>query len=801
MSVQRIVDGVRASCRVLVRWQNWLVGFGLIAAVLVGCRMWPHAPLRDWLPHSTAVYGDGGTLLRMTLATDGQYRVWTPLAEISPQVVSATLALEDQWYWWHPGFNPWGLLRGAWLTYARQRPPQGGSTVTMQLVRLLYRLDTRTPLGKLRQVALAVRLELFHSKEEILTAYLNYAPYGGNIQGVGAASRVYFDKLTADLTLPEALTLAVIPQDPSRRLDARQGLNTAEVPGATVRLKRARDRLYQRWLRDHPQDAKWGAVFRLPLVLHNLRQLPFVAPHAVDQLIAAAKAQGEPLPARVNTTIDVRLQRLLERQVRDYVKHLAGVGVRNASAMLVDTRSMDVKALVGSVNYFDKAIHGQVNGTLAQRSPGSTLKPFIYGLGLDQGVLGPQTVLRDVPTSFGPYTPENFDGRFLGPVTATEALIHSRNIPAVWVDAQLREPDLYDFLRQSGVRNLASKQHYGLALVLGGGDVSMQDLARMYALLANRGELRPLRLRHDAPQAPPKRLLSEAASFIVTDMLQQNPPPGAAFGSKPTGLPVFWKTGTSWAFHDAWTAGGFGPYVLVVWVGNFDGTPNAAFVGIDAAAPLFFRIHDALLAANPNIRNLQRPPPKSAKQVRVCLATGMLPSPWCPAQGWSWFIPGVSPIKVGNVFRPVVMDTQSGLPACPPYADKQTHVEVFQYWPSDLASVFARAGIPIRKPPHNAQCANAGQSQGDPPAITSPLRGASYAIKLGQPAASTVALAATSDADVRALYWFVDNAYLGQSAPMRAFTWQPAQAGTYQVRVVDDQGRSDARTLQVGVVQ
>ena len=784
--------------RWLQRWQNWLTGIGLVVAILIGCRVWPHAPLRNWLPSSTAVYADGGQLLRMTLATDGQYRVWTPLAEISPQVIEATLMHEDQWFRWHPGFNPWGLLRGAWVTYVRKRTPQGGSTVTMQLARLMYRLDTRTPLGKLQQVAQAVRLELLYSKKDILAAYLNYAPYGGNIQGVGTASRVYFDKLAGDLSLPEALTLAVIPQDPSRRLDARRG---PQVIPAGSRLLRARDRLYRSWLRNHPQDDRWQAVFRMPLVLQNLAQLPFAAPHAVDQIIAEANAQGEPLPDRVDTTIDVGLQQLLERQVRAYVKHLAGVDVRNASAMLIDTRSMDVKALVGSANYFGKAIHGQVNGTLAQRSPGSTLKPFIYGLGMDQGVLGPQTVLRDVPTSFGPYTPENFDGRFLGPVTATEALNHSRNIPAVWVDSQLRDPGLYDFLRQSGVRKLASKQHYGLALVLGGGDVSMQDLARMYALLANRGVLRPLRLRQDAPHVAGRRLMSEAASFIVTDMLQQNPPPGAAFGSKPTGLPVFWKTGTSWAFHDAWTAGGFGPYVLVVWVGNFDATPNSAFVGIDAAAPLFFRIHDALLAANPNLLALQRPPPASVKRVRVCLATGMLPSPWCPAKGWSWFIPGVSPIRVGNVFRPVVIDTESGLPACPPYADKQIHTEVFQYWPSDLAAVFARAGIPIRKPPHNPQCANAGQAQGDPPAITSPLRGATYALRLGQPLTNTVALSATSDAGVQALYWFIDNAYIGVSEPMRSLTWQPEHAGTYHVRVVDDHGRSDARALEVSVVQ
>jgi penicillin-binding protein 1C len=782
----------------LRRWQNALTGFALVALVLVGCRVWPHPPLRDAFPQSAAVFDDMGHLLRLTLASDGQYRLWTPYRELPPQLVEATLLHEDRWFWWHPGFNPWGLVRGAWETYVRHRHPQGGSTITMQLARLLYHLDTRRPLGKLRQVALAVRLELFYSKKHILAAYLNDAPYGGNVVGAGAASLVYFGKPARDLNLPETLTLSVVPQDPSRRLGVRHGSgNTIVAP----QLAAARNRLYRRWLRGHPEDRTWQAVFAMPLALRSTAQLPFEAPHAVDQLVASANADGQALPARVELTIDLGLQHLLERQVRDYVRLNQGVGIRNAAAILVDTRSMGIKAMVGSVDYFDRAISGQVNGTLAERSPGSTLKPFIYALGFDQGVLTPATVLRDVPTSFGPYTPENFDGRFLGPVTATQALIRSRNIPAVWVDSQLHDPDLYGFLQEAGAQHLASEQHYGLALVLGGGDVTMQGLARMYTLLANEGVLRPLRLREDAPRVQGKRLLSAAASFMVTDMLEQNPRPGAAFGTRPTGLPVFWKTGTSWAFHDAWTAGGFGPYVLVVWVGNFDSTPNPAFVGIDAAAPLFFRIHDALRAVNPDLHALQRPPPPRLKRVRICLATGLLPSRWCPEQGWTWFIPGVSPIKAGNVYRPVVIDDVSGKPACPPYAGKRTHVEVFQFWPSDLASVFAKAGIPIRPPPRNPDCANAGLPDGDPPRITSPLLNSAYALRLDAPAGNTIAFAANDDADVQAQYWFVDDAYVGRTAPNQSLGWQPPHAGTYRVRVVDDHGRSDARALEVGLVK
>ena len=778
----------------LVRWQNWLAALALLAAVLAGCRLWPHQPLRERLPSSTAFYDDSGHLLRLTLASDQQYRLWVPLKSISPQLVEGVLLHEDRWFRWHPGFNPWGLARGAWVTYVRHRHPQGGSTITMQLARLLWRLDTRTPLGKLGQIARALQLELFYSKRDLLEAYLNDAPYGGNVQGVGAASLAYFGKPAGALTLPEALTLAVIPQEPSRPLQSNGVLiNPA--------LAQARNRLYAQWLRKHPRDASLKPLFALPLTLRPLARLPFEAPHAVDQLLAAQRTSGDVLSPIVTTTIDLGLQHALERQVANYVQRNAPRGIKNAAALLIDTRDMGIKAMVGSASYFDAGIEGQVNGTDAKRSPGSTLKPFIYALGFDQGVLHPQTVLRDVPSSFGPYTPENFDGHFLGPITATQALIRSRNIPAVWVASQLHQPSLYDFLREAGVSRMASEQHYGLALVLGGGEVTMQELGDLYAMLANRGMLQPLRLRADDPQVAGTRLLSDAASFMVMDMLRQNPRPDAAFGSERTQLPVAWKTGTSWAFHDAWTAGSFGPYVLVVWVGNFDGTANPAFVGVEAAAPLFFQIVDALRAERPHMHEPIRHMPANLKRVEICLASGDLPSQWCPQRGRTWFIPGKSPIRVGNVYRPLVMDDASGLPACPPYAGRHTHVEVFEFWPSDLAHVFAQAGIPRRKPPQNPACRDAGRPDGDPPQITSPLRASTYAMRLHQDQPTPIAFSATADADAHALYWFVDDAYAGQGTPGNSLFWQPRNAGSYRVRVVDDHGRSDERTLAVTLVQ
>ena len=783
----------------LRHWRGLLAGLLLVAAALAACRLWPHPALRDWRPSSVAVLDDQGRLLRLTLTSDDRYRLWAPLGQMSPQFVEAALLHEDRWFYWHPGFNPYGLARGAWVTYARGGSAQGGSTVTMQLARSLWRLNTRTPAGKLTQIARAVQLELFYSKREILEAYLNFAPYGRNVEGADTASRAYFDKPASALTLPEALALAVIPQDPARRL--RGGPGQEQMNAA---LAAARARLAARWLARHPQDAAIEPLLALPLALRPLGGLPFAAPHAVDQALAArnagpgAAAPGEREPARLVTTIDLDLQRALECQVSRYVTRDGARGIRNAAALLVDTRDMGIKAMVGSADFFDRAIQGQVNGTLARRSPGSTLKPFIYALGFDQGVLHPQTVLHDVPTAFGPYTPENFDGRFLGPVTAADALNRSRNVPAVRVAAQLKGPDFLQFLQQAHVRLPFSREHYGLALVLGGGEVSMQELAALYAMLANGGLYRPLRLRADDPPAPGQRLLSAEASYMTLDILRQHARPDEVNNAQPTALPVAWKTGTSWSFRDGWAVGDFGPYALVVWVGNFDNSSNAAFVGVDAAAPLFFQIVDALRAQRP-LADAARPAPPGLKRVRICLASGDLPNQWCPQQGWTWFIAGVSPIRVSAVHRPVVIDDASGLPACPPLEGKRVHTEIFEFWPSDLQKVFARAGIPLRRPPQNPACRDAGSPQGEPPRITSPLRGSTYTMRLKEEGRAPIAFAASADAGVRALYWFVGDAYIGQTAPGAPLFWQPSAAGRYTVRVIDDHDHSDQRALAVGL--
>lgn len=743
----------------------------LAAAALLAIRLWPHPPLQTLVAQSTVVRSADGEILRVTLAADDQYRVWMPLDKISPELRQAFLLKEDQYFYWHLGINPISLTRAALKTYSGGAR-QGGSTLTMQLARLLYRLHTRSPLGKLTQAALALSLELRYSKRDLLEAYLNLAPFGGNLQGVEAASWLYFGKPAQSISLGEALTLAVIPQRPQ-----------------TAGLQKSRRQLAQLWTRHHPEDRRQAEI---PIPAQAQYAMPQLAPHFVDALLATAPART----GNIATTLDARLQRLLERQIKGFVDQYGERGIHNVAALLLDARDMTAKAWVGSANFNDRSIDGQVNGVLAKRSPGSTLKPFLYALALDQGLLHPRTILRDAPTSFGPYTPENFDGRFFGPIPAEEALIRSRNIPAATIASRLRQPSLYQFLQSAGVSNLLSEDHYGLALSLGGGEMTLEELAGLYAMLANQGLLRPIRVEPATRLAEGVRLLSPEASFITLDMLRKNPRPDEAVAIESRGRwPVAWKTGTSWGFRDAWSAGIVGPYVLVVWIGNFRGEGNPSFVGVDAAAPLFFRIVDALNIARPQEPLPPDTPPPGVSKVAVCAASGDLPNAFCTNTVETWYIPGKSPIEVSQLHRRIALDALTGQPTCPPHDPLNTRWEVFEYWPSDMLKQFREAGLPRRAPPRLPDCA--ADDSGDAPRIASPLRNVTYSLSPRRPQ-ETIALDAGAAADVQHLFWFDGNALLGKVAVKDgAFPWRPTQDGIHVLRVIDDHGRAAQRDIRV----
>ncbi|MGW8394441.1 penicillin-binding protein 1C [Pseudoduganella sp. HUAS MS19] len=759
------------------RWRRAAAVAAACALAVLALRLWPHEPLLAGQPWSHAVHASGGELLRLTLAADQQFRLPLRLEEMPAALPQAVLLYEDRWFYWHPGVNPLALVRSAWASATGTRR-QGGSTITMQLARRLYGIDSRSIGGKLQQAAAALWLEARYGKRDILQAYLNLAPYGGNVEGVGAASLVYFRKSAAALVLPEMLALAVIPQNP------RQRLVSASAPAA---LRAARARLWQRWAQHHPQDRRWQADMQLTLRTEGRANMPFLAPHLVD-LLLREQQQALQTQGALGSSLDLRAQRVLERVIGDYLRARADTGVVNASAMLVDTATMQVRALVGSADYGNAAIAGQVNGTLGRRSPGSTLKPFIYGLALDQGLLHPKTVLRDTPSAFGAFTPENFDGRFAGPLPAEDALIRSRNVPAVAVAARLSRPDLHDFLQQAGVAHMNTREHYGLALVLGGGEVTMEELVQMYAMLANGGQWRPVTYRGAAAPGQQRRLLSEEAAYITLDMLRRTPRPDTAAPGQPA---IAWKTGTSWGFRDAWTAGVFGRYALAVWLGNFDGAGNPALIGVDMAAPLFLRIVDALRAERLDPGPVPRALPADLRLVDVCAASGELPDAACPRVVPSWFIAGKSPVKRSTLHRQVWIDKDKGTLAC--QQGPNTVARTVEAWDSDVQQLMRQAGLPLRG---SGAC---GASDADSaPRILQPLRSVRHVIRAGHP--QPILLVAQAAGEVSELFWFIDGALLGRAAPGATVAWQPPGPGRYTVRVADSNGHADTRDIDIDLL-
>jgi penicillin-binding protein 1C len=822
-------------------WFLWGVALALPPALFLA---W-NAVFLDVLaavPFSRSYAGREGRLFHVFLSADEKYRLRTPLANFPPALVEAVLLQEDRYFYGHWGVNPGAVFRAGWETYIKKSRRMGASTITMQLARLRYGLYTRNIPGKLRQIVCALFLELCLSKQEILEAYLNLAPLGGNIEGFAAASWYYFNKDAGELTMGEILTLAVIPQNPGSRapLNARRSGG-----GLPEELMGARQVLYESWLALHPEDSSLRAEMEMPPYLVN--QFPRRAPHLAGYLnilygeeapgnsrkapagnrngAPGSGGQARPLAAGPRiTTLDRNFQNILERELESYLVRNRNWGIRNGSILLLDWTTMEVLAAVGSANYADDEIQGQVNGFASKRSPGSTLKPFVYALALEQGIIHPETMLKDSPRGFSEYTPDNYQGAFKGPVKAWFALVDSRNIPAVQLAAEIRNPDLHDFLVQAGVTGLREKSHYGLSAVLGTADLTMLELAGLYAALPNGGLLKAPRflrdevlrdevLREGAPAADGRRLLSPQAAAITLKMLERNPAPDDTRYGGGRSFPIAYKTGTSIGFKDAWSIAVFDRYVLAVWLGNFSGEGNSAFVGRLTATPLQFRLIDALTAEIPAPLP-SRPLPEGVALVSVCAVSGDIPHEDCPQVLDTWFIPGVSPIRRCRIHRRVYIDTRTG------YRSDETegpHIrsEVREFWPTDLLEIFAQAGLPRFSPPpyppktvlRESSAApgegppgiappRPGGPAGFPPSIISPLSNTTYILRPQDERRNRIVLLAGADQDSGDIFWFANTLFLGRAKPYERFLWQ-GEPGLWDITAVDSLGRSAGLRLTV----
>ena len=552
-------------------WRRLRVIAATLAAALI-TTAWIHslgpAPLGEAIEFSTVVVDRNGRLLRPYATLDGRWRLPATVQDIDPRYIDLLITYEDIRFRQHHGVDPLAVARAAYQLVTNGRIVSGASTITMQVARLLEPRTDRTFGAKLRQAVRAIQLERALTKDEILSLYFALAPYGGNLEGVRAASLAYFGKEPKRLSLGEAALLVAIPQSPEVRRPDR----------SAAAAHRARDRVLDRV----------GLAGRFPLdeiaqaktesSPGDRRPMPTLSPHAADQALAAADGRKV-----ISLTIDATIQKPLEDLARERA-HALGADI-SVAIMAVDHATGEVLARVAGADYFDERRAGQVDMTQAVRSPGSTLKSFIYGLGFEDGLIHPETLIEDRPVRYGSYAPENFDLTFQGTVSVRKALQMSLNVPAVAVLEGVRANRLTARITDAGARFVLPKGEVpGLAMGLGGVGISLADLTMLYGGLARGGDTIALTERRDLLAAPAqRRLLDPVAAWYVGNVLIGTPPPENAAGGR-----IAFKTGTSYGYRDAWSVGFDGRRTIGVWVGRPDGAPVPGLVGRSAAAPILF---------------------------------------------------------------------------------------------------------------------------------------------------------------------------------------------------------------------
>ena len=760
---------------------GWTAGglLALCALLWLADRIWPLPLPRD--DQARVVLAEDGTPLWRFADANGVWRYPVQVSEVSPLYLDALLTYEDRWFFQHPGVNALALGRAAWQNLSGGRVLSGGSTLSMQVARLLDPHERTLP-GKLRQLWRTAQLEWHLSKPQILELYLNRAPFGGTLQGVAAASWAYLGKSPQQLTRSEAALLAVLPQAPSRLRPDRH----------PQRAQVARDKVLRRLVeyRVWPQTAVSEAL-QEPLLLAP-RLEPSLAP------LLARRLNRPGSPPLIRTTIDVGLQRRLEDLLLGWRARLPDH--TSAAVVVVETENMAVRAYLGSVDINDARRFGHVDMITAMRSPGSTLKPFLYGMAMDAGLIHSESLLQDVPRRFGDYRPGNFSQGFSGPVSASAALVTSLNLPAVQLLEAYGPKRFAADMRNGGVPlSLPALAEPNLALILGGAGSRLEDLVSGYSALAREGRSANLRLQPDDALRE-RRMLSPGAAWVIRRILsgQARPDrdPTAELVQRPQ---LAWKTGTSYGFRDA-LAIGVGPrYLIGVWIGRPDGTPVPGQFGLASAAPLMLQVHD-VLSNRDSQRGIVAPVqavPGSVGVAAICWPLGQpmnKDDPNCRRQRFAWTLDRTTPPTLlaadqplGVGLRETIRVNPQGLRVGPQCADGQQREVAL--WPAPLEPWLPRVERrEARMPAASTQC--------PPPPLNTltPLSivGVRDGDRLRRPAASQAVLRLALSAlggDGRR-WWFINGAPIGNSAQPEVFNTPLEQPGRYELSVLDESGQT-----------
>jgi penicillin-binding protein 1C len=771
---QRIRGAFSAAARELRRRPATAAVLALLLTFESLDRLFPlPAPGRE-SPFAVTVLSRDGTPLRAFPGDDHVWRHPVTLGEVSPLYLEALITYEDRMFRWHPGVNPYALLRAGWQRWRHGRIVSGGSTITMQVARLLQP-TLRTPGGKIAQIFRAFQIERHYSKNEILTLYINYAPMGGVLEGIEAASRAYLGKPAIRLSHAEAALLTVMPQSPSRWRPDRY---PERARGARDKVLR---RMAGRWLRSSIDDALSEPVYA------QMVRAPLLAPLLAERLKRAGNSQ-----TRIETTIDAATQSTVEALLADRVHNLPPHV--SMAAIVMENAGLSAVAYAGSADFSDKDRFSDVDMARAPRSPGSALKPFLYGFAIDEGLIHSESLLADVPQAFSGYEPANFQESFHGAVSVSEALVKSLNVPAVEVLQQLGPVRFVAMLGRGGLKlQFPSSAEPNLSVILGGAGTTLEDLVSAYSSLARGGLAGRVRLTADAP-ARERRMMSEGAAFIVRSILETGGPLGRVVEGRGPYRGFAWKTGTSFGFRDAWAVGVSDRYTIGVWVGRPDGTPNPGFFGANVASPLLADIFNAI-PGSLDIKPHALPP--GVSEERICWPAGSraadTPSGQCAVQRTAWLLDGAAPPTFADRFN-------SGPAASSYFVDQVTHrrvspecashptarVETVR-WPSILEpwldAELRRRALP---PPWDAACRNIHQAAGDSLTITGLNDGAVIRQAPGAASPRARVEARGSDTEVN---WIVNGRLVARQSAGRPQILDFPEPGSYDITAFDDHGR------------
>jgi penicillin-binding protein 1C len=737
-------------------------------------------------PPAVVVTDHAGEPLRFFLPADERWRFPVKLSELPPELPRALVASEDRRFYGHFGVDLMAVFRAAWSNVRAGGVVSGASTIPMQIARMAAP-GPRTLTAKIRESFRAIQLERRYSKDELLEIYLNLTPYGGNLEGIGTAAWFYFGKPPDQLSLGEIALLTALPRSPVR-------YDPVLHPQAA---KTARDRVLR-------QLAERGA-FPKEEIEHAMRQpvprtrrkVPMAAPHFSEQVAGMFPGQR-----RIHTTLDRRLQSVAEEQVANRIRDLRNQGIGNAAVVVIENGTRSVRALVGSAGFQETYFKGQVNGAVARRSPGSTLKPFLYAMAMDQGRIIPDTYLLDIPTDFSGYVAENYDDQYRGRVTVRDALIQSLNACTVRLLSEVGLADFHRLLKDGGLATLDRPAYrYGLPLVLGSGEVTLLDLTNLYATLANQGEYEPYRVVESDGEEnhAPAQLVSREAAALVTQILTDVRRPDLPESwDLAVGVPaVAWKTGTSYGHRDAWAVGFSRSYTIGVWVGNFDGRPRKGISGSQHAGPLLFDLFRSLEPAGGprpddwvrRVRNLD--------QIELCAESHELPGPFCPLRIRATYIPGKTRLRECTYHRRVMVDAETGDLLSGDCVRERPHVfRQLTVFPAELVAWWRAQGSPISEPPRmSAACR--GVPAGEAPRIVSPAAATPYRVRRDTPAEyQRIPLIAHAGAEASRLFWYQDGLLVAATDPGENH-FLPSEPGEHRLVVTDDLGRSDDVTYRV----